>query len=57
MDDITVKDLALYRLKVAEERLNAAQILFERRMYADTVSRAYYAIFQAAPRSTGIKKA
>jgi uncharacterized protein (UPF0332 family) len=56
LDDITVKDLALYRLKVAEERLNAAQILFERRMYADTVSRAYYAIFQAARAALALKR-
>jgi uncharacterized protein (UPF0332 family) len=38
----------MYRLESAEERLKAARLLLERQMYADAVSRAYYAVFQAA---------
>lgn len=48
MDTVTSRDLAMYRLESAEERLKAARLLLERQMYADAVSRAYYAVFQAA---------
>ena len=48
MEPITGKDLAMYRLNSAEERLKAARLLLERQMYADAVSRSYYAVFQAA---------
>lgn len=48
MEPITGKDLAMYRLSSAEERLKAARLLLERQMYADSVSRSYYAVFQAA---------
>jgi len=48
LEPITGKDLAMYRLSLAEERLKAARLLLERQMYADSVSRSYYAVFQAA---------
>lgn len=48
MDAVTSRDLAMNRLESAEERLKAARLLLERQMYADAVSRAYYAVFQAA---------
>lgn len=48
MDAINSRDLAMHRLESAEERLKAARVLLERQMYADAVSRAYYAVFQAA---------
>lgn len=48
MDQLTSKELALYRLKSARERLLAAQQLFDLGHYMDAASRAYYAIFQAA---------
>lgn len=56
MDVITGKDLAIYRLKSAEERLKAARLLFERQMYADAVSRSYYAVFQAARSALATKE-
>lgn len=48
MDAITGKELAMYRLESAEERLKAARLLLEKQMYADSASRVYYAVFQAA---------
>lgn len=48
MDSITSHDLSMYRLESAEERLKAARLLAEQQLYADAVSRAYYAVFQAA---------
>ena len=48
MDAVTGKDLAIYRLESAEERLKAARLLLEKQMYADAASRVYYAVFQAA---------
>lgn len=48
MDCLSGKDLAVYRLQSAEERLKAARLLLEKQMYSDAVSRAYYAVFQAA---------
>lgn len=48
MDSLNGKDLAEYRLQSAEERLKAARLLLEKQMYSDAVSRAYYAVFQAA---------
>ena len=48
MDPLIGKELATYRLQSAEERLKAARLLLERKMYSDAVSRAYYAVFQAA---------
>ena len=56
MDAITGKDLAIYRLKSAEERLKAARLLLERQMYADAVSRVYYAVFQAARAALATKE-
>jgi len=48
LDAINSRDLAIHRLESAEGRLKAARLLLERQMYADAVSRAYYAVFQAA---------
>ena len=35
-------------LKVAQEKLAAAKLLFENEMYDDAVSRAYYSAFHCA---------
>lgn len=48
MDSLNGKELAIYRLQSAEERLKASRLLLEKQMYSDAVSRAYYAVFQAA---------
>lgn len=48
MDQLTAKDLALYRLKSAKDRLLVAKDLFSLGHYMDTASKAYYAVFQAA---------
>ncbi|SFG89089.1 Uncharacterized protein, contains HEPN domain, UPF0332 family [Desulfotomaculum arcticum] len=48
MDQLTSKDLALYRLKSAQDRLLVAQQLFDLGHYMDAASKSYYAIFQAA---------
>ncbi|KUK40549.1 MAG: HEPN domain protein [Clostridia bacterium 62_21] len=40
--------MAQHRLKIAEERLTAAKMLAAGGLYEDAVSRAYYAVFQAA---------
>lgn len=55
MDVVTGKDLAMYRLESAEERLKAARLLLEKQMYADAASRVYYAVFQAARAALAIK--
>lgn len=39
------KNLILYRLKNAQEKLESAQILFKNGNYKDSVSRSYYAMF------------
>lgn len=41
-------ELARHRLEAAEERLAAAKMLVAGGLYEDAVSRAYYAVFQAA---------
>ena len=48
MGQVEDRDLAGHRLSVAVERLNAAEVLFASGLYADAVSRAYYAVFSAA---------
>lgn len=48
MDSINSNNLSVYRLESAEDRLKAARLLAEQQLYADAVSRAYYAVFQAA---------
>ncbi len=48
MDELKPKDLALYRLNSAKERLQVAENLFNLGYYLDAVSKSYYAIFQAA---------
>jgi len=42
------KALVSYRLENAREKLSAAEDLFEKCHYKDSVSRSYYAIFTAA---------
>jgi uncharacterized protein (UPF0332 family) len=56
LDVVTGKELALYRLESAEERLKAARLLLEKQMYADAVSRVYYAVFQAARAALATKE-
>jgi uncharacterized protein (UPF0332 family) len=46
--DESIKALISYRLESAREKLSAAEDLFEKRHYKDSVSRSYYAIFTAA---------
>ena len=41
-------DLAKHRLERANEQLKSAEILFESKMYRDSLSRSYYAMFSAA---------
>lgn len=42
------RELAEYRLKESQEKLDSARILFEKGKYKDSVSRSYYAMFTAA---------
>lgn len=39
------KELMLYRLETAKERLNSARILLENGSYKDSIGRSYYAMF------------
>ena len=41
------KELMKYRMENAEERLNAAKLLYESGNYKDAISRSYYAMFTA----------
>jgi len=45
---IGTKDLVFHRILMAKEKLRAAKLLFEKKLYRDAVSRAYYAMFSAA---------
>lgn len=48
LDDVGgAKELALYRLNVAKEDLEAAKMNFENGHYRSSNNRAYYAIFRA----------
>lgn len=48
LDDIGgAKELALYRIGIAKEDLEAAKMNFENRHYRASNNRAYYAIFKA----------
>ena len=49
-------DLVKYRIESAEERLEAARVLMKRKLFKDAISRAYYAIFQAARAALATKK-
>jgi uncharacterized protein (UPF0332 family) len=49
-------DIVQYRIESAEERLEAARVLLKRKLYKDAISRAYYAIFQAARAVLATKK-
>jgi len=46
--DESIQSLVSYRLESAREKLNAAEDLFNKHYYKDSVSRSYYAIFTAA---------
>lgn len=48
MDNINFKDLARYRLEMAESKISVAELLIKQGMYADAVSRIYYGMFHAA---------
>lgn len=41
-------DLVQYRLQKSQERIEAAERLFEFSLYGDSIGRSYYAIFTAA---------
>jgi uncharacterized protein (UPF0332 family) len=41
------KDLSKYRLEKAKENIEAAEILLERGLYAESINRSYYAIFHS----------
>ena len=41
------RDIALNTIKNFKERLESAEILFKAKKYNDSVSRSYYAIFDA----------
>lgn len=45
--DNTVKSLADYRLSKSQSDLNAAKILFENTLYAQSINRSYYSIFHS----------
>jgi uncharacterized protein (UPF0332 family) len=40
-------DLAKYRIQKASESLNAAKVLIDNGMYAESINRSYYSIFHA----------
>lgn len=42
------KDLSLYRLEDAKDKLSSAKVLLENNKFKDSVSRSYYAMFSAA---------
>ena len=54
--DNSSKALVSYRLESAREKLNAAEGLFEKCLYKDSVSRSYYAIFTAARALLAVKR-
>lgn len=45
--DNSVQSLARYRLSKSESDLNAAKILFENNLYAQSINRSYYSIFHS----------
>lgn len=55
MDDVNYKDLARYRIEMAESKINAAEVLIKQGMYADAVSRIYYGMFHAARAMLALK--
>lgn len=42
-----MNELSRYRLTVAEEKLNAAKLLFDSGYYKDAINRSYYSIFSS----------
>ena len=40
-------DLVLYRLKMSEDKLVSAKLLYDAGQYKDSIGRSYYAIFSA----------
>jgi uncharacterized protein (UPF0332 family) len=45
--EVTARDLAKYRLELAEEKLDVAVKLLDDQAWRDAASRAYYAMFHA----------
>jgi uncharacterized protein (UPF0332 family) len=45
--EVTARDLAKYRLELAEEKLDVAVKLLDDKAWRDAASRAYYAMFHA----------
>lgn len=39
------KELILYRLQTAKERLHSSQLLLREKSYKDSINRSYYAMF------------
>jgi uncharacterized protein (UPF0332 family) len=48
--------LSEYRLKDSKEKLKAAEVLLKQRLYKDSISRSYYAMFSAARALLATKK-
>lgn len=48
MHEGTTLELAIYRVNKAKEKLIAAKMMRDNKMYEDSVNRSYYAIFHAA---------
>ncbi len=48
MDTVKWVDLALYRLKLARDKLKSAELLMEESYYSDAASRAYYSLLHGA---------
>ena len=44
----TREDYARYRLENAKEKLNSAEVLLREKLFKDSLSRSYYAMFSAA---------
>lgn len=49
-------DLANYRIEKAKEHLKSADKLFQEKLFRDSISRSYYAIFSAARAILALKK-
>ena len=43
-----IKDLCVYRIEKAKNDLNASQMLFGKKFFAQSMNRSYYAIFHMA---------
>ncbi|MBR3049952.1 MAG: HEPN domain-containing protein [Selenomonadaceae bacterium] len=43
-----MRDLTVYRLEIARERLELSKMVLEKGYFRDSINRSYYAIFSAA---------